>query len=220
MWSKKGCKKIKARDQRGRGERVALSFLSLSLLRTALHYLNTWNRLGLGNRSGPRWSGILCRTVQHVYEVSACIVNRRGSSGFQPKKSIPDGFGALCLICFWFPGGWSPVSLESPFLDCHDHVITWVTWSVINIVGALLSSILLKMTIISCRSEAVCCAMVEFQIELFEASTRCKTGCRTKMLDPLSVAFIAFFEELRKRAYKYNLAKTLFQILIPHGESL
>ena len=40
------------------------------------------------------------------------------------------------------------------------------------------------------------------------------------MLDPLSVAFMAFFEELRKRAYKYNLAKTLFQILIPHGESL
>ena len=42
--------------------------------------------------------------------------------------------------------------------------------------------------------------LVEFQIELFEAtcSTRCKTGFRTKMLDRLSVAFIAFFEELRR----------------------
>ena len=42
-------------------------------------------------------------------------------------KSILDGFGALCLIYFWFLGGWSPVSLESLFLDCQDHVITWVT---------------------------------------------------------------------------------------------
>ena len=57
-------------------------------------------------------------------------------------------------------------------------------------------------------SEAVCCAMIEFQIELFEAGTRCKTGFRTKMLDPLSVAFIAFFEDLRKRAS--------LVILIPH----
>ena len=70
---------------------------------------------------------------------------------------------------------------------------------IIIIVGALLSTILHKMAIMS-WSEAVCCAMVEFQIELFEASTRCKTSLRTKMLDPLSVAFIAFFEELRKRA--------------------
>ena len=53
-------------------------------------------------------------------------------------------------------------------------------------------------------SEAVCCAMIEFQIELFEAGTRCKTGFRTKMLDPLS----AFFEDLRKRAS--------LVILIPH----
>ena len=49
-------------------------------------------------------------------------------------------------------------------------------------------------------SEAVCCAMADFQIQLFEASTRCKTSFRTKMLNPLSVAFIAFFKELRKRA--------------------
>ena len=79
----------------------------------------------------------------------------------------------------------------------HDHLDDLIG----DIVGALLSTILLKMAIISCRSEAVCCcAMEDFQIELFDASTRCKTSFRTKMLDPLSVAFIAFFEELRKRA--------------------
>ena len=60
--------------------------------------------------------------------------------------------------------------------------------------------------------------MVEFQIELFEASTRCKTGFRTKTLDRLLVAFIAFF--VRAQESLYTLAKTLFRILIPLGESL
>ena len=116
-------------------------------------------------------------------------------------------------------GGWSPLSLESLFLDCQDHVITWMTSSVI-LWEHCYPPYCLKWQSSPGWSEAVCCAMAEFQIQLFEASTRCKTSFRTKMLDPLSVAFIAFFPRAQEESwYVYTLAKTLFRILIPHGES-
>ena len=63
----------------------------------------------------------------------------------------------------------------------------------------MLSAILLKMATIS-WSEIVCCAMVEFQKELFEANTRCKTGFGTKMLDPSSVAFYSFFRRAQEES--------------------
>ena len=64
-----------------------------------------------------------------------------------------------------------------------------------DIVGAMLFAILLKMATIS-WSEIVCCAMVEFQKELFEANTRLKTGFGTKMLDPSSVVLYSYPSEL------------------------
>ena len=71
-----------------------------------------------------------------------------------------------------------------------------------DIAGAMLSAILLRMATIS-WSEIVCCAMVEFQKELFEVNTRYKTGFGTKMLDPSPVAFYSkrYKSEIRNRKF-------------------
>ena len=78
----------------------------------------------------------------------------------------------------------------------------------------MLSAILLKMATIS-WSEIVCCAMVEFQKELLDAYTRCKTGFGTKMLDPSSVAFYNFPSELSSPELYMPLRSTV-QIETPY----
>ena len=69
-----------------------------------------------------------------------------------------------------------------------------------DIAGAMLSAILLKMAIIS-WSKSVCCAMVEFQKELFEANTRCKTGFYSRHLTQ------ALLLSSSKKTYKKQLTK-------------
>ena len=92
-----------------------------------------------------------------------------------------------------------------------------------DIAGAMLSAILLKMATIS-WSVIVCCAMVEFQKELFEANTRCKTGFGTKMLDPLTFKAIhwsarSYLRELvvvKENRYRLRSSNQLV-LCIPKG---
>ena len=66
-----------------------------------------WNSLS-NCTTGICGLSLYCKPYGHV-EFFACslrtcndLLHYFGSPGFQRKQSIADGFGALCLICFWF----------------------------------------------------------------------------------------------------------------------
>ena len=63
-----GAKKKGARKNKSEG--VPLYFSSLSLLRTALHYLNAWNRLYFVRPGAHQGDGLLARMIELAFTLA------------------------------------------------------------------------------------------------------------------------------------------------------